>query len=87
VGYVVDKMASGQVFSEYFGFPAKTIHSTNFCIIIIIIITISRDSYQSPSDDLITRPRSPAGCPRSSNRNETESFMEAASAQNWAVGP
>jgi hypothetical protein len=38
VGFVVDKVASGQVFSEYFGFPAKTIHSTNFSIIIIITI-------------------------------------------------
>jgi hypothetical protein len=26
-------------------------------------------------------------CPISSNRNETESFMEAAKAQNWAVEP
>jgi hypothetical protein len=36
VGFVVDKVASGQVFSEYFGFPCKTIHSTNFSIIITI---------------------------------------------------
>jgi hypothetical protein len=34
VGFVVDKMASAQVFSEYFGSPAKVIHSTNFSIII-----------------------------------------------------
>jgi hypothetical protein len=33
VGFVVDKTALGQVFSEYFGFPAN--HSTNFSIIII----------------------------------------------------
>jgi hypothetical protein len=33
------------------------------------------------------RPRSPADCPRSSNWNETESFMEVAKAQNWAVEP
>jgi hypothetical protein len=33
VGFVVDKAAMGQVFSEYFGFPAN--HSTNFSIIII----------------------------------------------------
>jgi hypothetical protein len=39
------------------------------------------------TDELITRPRSTADCPRSSNRNETESFMEAAKAQNWAVEP
>jgi hypothetical protein len=39
VGFVVDKVASGQVFSEYFGFPCKTVHSTNFSI-----ITITRGS-------------------------------------------
>jgi hypothetical protein len=33
VGFVVDKAALGQVFSEYFGFPTN--HSTNFSIIII----------------------------------------------------
>jgi hypothetical protein len=38
-------------------------------------------------DEPITRPRSSADCPRSSNRNETESFKEAAKAQNWAVEP
>jgi hypothetical protein len=27
---------------------------------------------QRPCDELITRPRSPADCPRSGNRNETE---------------
>jgi hypothetical protein len=55
---------------------------------------ISPSSSQSPGadtqrscDELITRPRSPAGCPTYSNRNETESFMEAAKAQNWAVEP
>jgi hypothetical protein len=42
---------------------------------------------QMPCDELITRPRCPADCPRSSNRNEMESFMEAAKAQNWAVEP
>jgi hypothetical protein len=36
VGFVVDKVASGQVFSEYFSSRAKTIHSTNFSIITII---------------------------------------------------
>jgi hypothetical protein len=34
VGFVVDEAALGQVFSEYFGFPANN-HSTNFPIIII----------------------------------------------------
>jgi hypothetical protein len=85
VGFVVDKVASGQVFSEYFGSPSKTIHSTNFSI--IIIITITQGSQQSPCNELITGPRSTADCPRSSNRNEMESFMEAAKAQNWAVEP
>jgi hypothetical protein len=35
VGFVVDKVALGQVFSEYFGSPAN-IHSTN-CFTITII--------------------------------------------------
>jgi hypothetical protein len=34
VGFVVDKVALGQVFSEYFGFPAN-LHSTNFSTITI----------------------------------------------------
>jgi hypothetical protein len=33
VGFVVDKAAMGQVFSEYFGSPAN--HSSNFIIIVI----------------------------------------------------
>jgi hypothetical protein len=77
VGFVVNKMASGQVS------PAKTIHYINFSI----ITTITQGSWQRPCDEPITRPRSPADCPRSSNRNETESFMEAAKAQNWAIEP
>jgi hypothetical protein len=40
VGFVVDRVALGQVFCEYFGFPAKTIHSTNFSI-----LTITRGRY------------------------------------------
>jgi hypothetical protein len=35
VGFVVDKVALGQVFSEYFSFPAN-LHSTNFATITII---------------------------------------------------
>jgi hypothetical protein len=35
MGFVVDIVPSGQVFSEYFGFPAKTVHSTNFSILTI----------------------------------------------------
>jgi hypothetical protein len=34
VGFVVDKMALGQVSHEYFSFPAK--HSTDCCTSIII---------------------------------------------------
>jgi hypothetical protein len=33
VGFVVYKVASGQIFSEYFGFPSKTVHFTNLSII------------------------------------------------------
>jgi hypothetical protein len=39
VGFVVDKMALGQIFSEYFGFPTN-LHSTKFSI-----ITITRGRY------------------------------------------
>jgi hypothetical protein len=40
VEFMVDKVASGQVFSEYFGFPCqKPFRSTNFSI-----ITITRGS-------------------------------------------
>jgi hypothetical protein len=35
VGFVVDKVVLGQVFSEYFGFPAN-LHSTNSSTIILI---------------------------------------------------
>jgi hypothetical protein len=35
VGFVVNKVALGQVFSEYFGFPANT-HSTDCSTVIII---------------------------------------------------
>jgi hypothetical protein len=35
VEFVVDKVALGQVFSEYFGFPAN-LHSNNFSTIILI---------------------------------------------------
>jgi hypothetical protein len=34
VGFVVDKVALGQVFSEYFGFPCH-LHSANFSTITI----------------------------------------------------
>jgi hypothetical protein len=41
VGFVVEKVALGQVFSEYFGFPAN--HSTNFTVIIF-----TRGRYNRP---------------------------------------
>jgi hypothetical protein len=44
VGFVVDKVASGQFSPSTSVSPAKTIHSTNFFINIIIIITITRGS-------------------------------------------
>jgi hypothetical protein len=34
VGFVVDKVQLGQIFSEYFGFPAK-LYSTSFSTITI----------------------------------------------------
>jgi hypothetical protein len=34
MGFVLDKVALGQIFSEYFGFPAN-LHSTNFSTISI----------------------------------------------------
>jgi hypothetical protein len=40
VGFVVDKVALGQVFSEYFGLPCQ-IHPTNCSKKIIIIINQS----------------------------------------------
>jgi hypothetical protein len=40
VEFVVDKMASGQVFSEYFGSPAKTDHFTNFSILTITLLHV-----------------------------------------------
>jgi hypothetical protein len=61
VGFVVDKVGSGQVFSEYFGFPCQK-----------PFIPPTSPSSQLPGA-LITRPRSPADCPISSNRNGTES--------------
>jgi hypothetical protein len=59
----------------------KTVHSTK------LSITITWGSQQRPCDELISRPRSTADCPRSSNRSEMESFMEATKAQTWAVEP
>jgi hypothetical protein len=35
VGFLVDKVALGQVFSDYFGFPAHS-HSTDCSTVIII---------------------------------------------------
>jgi hypothetical protein len=61
--------------------PAN-LNSTNFSI-----ITFTRGSQQRPCDELITRSKIPADCPRYSNWNETESLTEEAEAQNWAVEP
>jgi hypothetical protein len=47
----------------------------------------SPSSQSHPGQLAEAGPRSPADCPRSSKRNEMESFMEAARAQNWAVEP
>jgi hypothetical protein len=43
VGFVVDKVASGQVFSEHFGFLCQTIHSTR-----LSILTITGGRYSRP---------------------------------------
>jgi hypothetical protein len=83
MGFVVDKVTSGQVLSKYFGFPCRN-HSFH---------QLLHHNHNHPGqvaeacEELITRPRSPADCLRSSNSNETESFIEAAKAQNWAVEP
>jgi hypothetical protein len=44
VGFVVDKVALGQVFSEYFGFPCKS----SFHQFLTITITITRGWYNRP---------------------------------------
>jgi hypothetical protein len=79
VGFVVDELAPGQIFAEHFGFPCQNrsfdqlLHHYNY-----------PGQFAEACDELITRPRGPADCPKSSNRNETESFMEVAKTQNWA---
>jgi hypothetical protein len=83
VGFVVDEVASGQVFSEYFDSPAQK----SFIPPTSPSSQSTGADTQRPCEELITRPRSSADCPKSSNRNETESFMEAAKAQNWTVEP
>jgi hypothetical protein len=45
------------------------------CAFLCVCVQVER-----PCDELITRPRSPTDCSRSSNWSETESFMEAAKA-------
>jgi hypothetical protein len=57
VEFVVDKVASGQGFSEYFGFPCqnRSFHQHY------------PGRWPRPCDELITHPRSTADCPRSSN--------------------
>jgi hypothetical protein len=42
--FVVDKVALGQVFSEYFGFPCQSSFHQKIIFIIIIIIVINQSS-------------------------------------------
>jgi hypothetical protein len=75
VGFVVDKVALGQVFSEYFGFPANP-HSTNCSITIIIIIRgwYNRPTVATvPSGLSLTPPRETK---KNSSRDETLRSME-----------
>jgi hypothetical protein len=76
VGYMVDKVASGQVFSEYFGFPCqyRSFHQL-----------LHHHDHPGQLAESLRRADHPSK--ESCNRNETESFMEAAKAQNWAVEP
>jgi hypothetical protein len=80
LGFVVDKVASGQVFSEYFGFPYqhRSFHQL-----------LHHHNHPEQLAEALQRADHPskesADCPRSSN--QTESFMEAAKTQNWAVEP
>jgi hypothetical protein len=43
VGFLMDKMALGQVFSEYFGFPCQSLFHQKFSI-----TTITRGRYNRP---------------------------------------
>jgi hypothetical protein len=61
VGFVVDKVASGQVFSPSTSVsPTKCVHSTNFSI-----LTITRGRYNSPGEAAV-----PSG-PQYSNKEKT----------------
>jgi hypothetical protein len=62
VGFVVDKMALGQVFSEYFGFPAN-LHSTN-CSTITLIYHLglyNRSEVAAVPDDVSPTPLKKTG--------------------------
>jgi hypothetical protein len=80
VWFVVDKVASGQVFSEYFGFPCqnRSFHE---------LLHLHTHPWQGA--EALRRADHPSkeSCPRTSHRNETASFMEAVKAQDWAVEP
>jgi hypothetical protein len=82
VGFVADKVVLGQVFSEYFGFPCQnqSFHQL-----------LHHHNHPEQLAEALRRADHPskesADCPRSSNRNEMESFMEVAKAQYWAVEP
>jgi hypothetical protein len=47
MGFVVDKTALGEVFSEYFGFPCQALHR------LLTLITIIRNWYNRPFSGLV----------------------------------
>jgi hypothetical protein len=56
VGFVVDKVALRQIFSEYLGFPCQfSFHNYTILIIIIIILNITRGWYSRPSSGRSTK--------------------------------
>jgi hypothetical protein len=75
-------VASGQVSSEYVSFPCQNrsfrqiLHHRNHPGHLAEALRRADHPYKSTAD-----------CPGSSNQNVTESFMDAAKAQNWAVEP
>jgi hypothetical protein len=82
MGFVVDKVASVQVFSEYFGFPCQNRSFHHFLH--------HHHNHSGQLAEALRRadhPSKESCCPRSSKRNETECFMEAAKAQIWAIEP
>jgi hypothetical protein len=78
MGFVVDKVESEQVFFEYFGFPwqNRVFHR----------LLHHNHNHSGHLAEALRRADHPLkeSC---WNWNETEGFMEAAKAQNWAIGP